>query len=104
MRARRLVRDEPEDTTTFHFEQGSRTLVIPPRFTAEDGQVMIATVRDREPGHASLRVESLQTIRTPNGCDVEIRGEGKLCSNDAQFLCELDVRLLENGRLVREKH
>lgn len=98
------TRDEAGETSTFRFERGSETLAHPAGFTANDGQVMVATVKDRDPADASLRVETFQTTRTGDGRLVEVRGEGELSSNATEFVCELDVRLLENGKLVREKH
>ncbi len=98
------TRDEASEVTTFRFERGSRTLEHPAGFTGDDGQVMIATVKDRDPATASLKVESFQTTRLADGRTVEARGEGELRSTETELVCELDVRLLENGALVREKH
>jgi uncharacterized protein len=98
------TRDDASEATTFRFERGSRTVEHPAGFTADDGQVMVATVKDRDPATASLRVESFQTTRLADGRTVEARGEGELRSTETELVCELDVRLLENGSLVREKH
>jgi uncharacterized protein len=98
------TRDEASEVTTFRFERGSRTVEHPARFTGDGGQVMIATVKDRDPASASLRVESFQTTRLEDGRTVEARGEGELRSTETELVCELDVRLVENGALVREKH
>jgi hypothetical protein len=96
-------RDEASETSTFRFERGSRTVAHPAGFTGDDGQVMVATVRDRDPANASLRVTSFQKTRLADGRVVEARGEGELSSNETEFRCDLEVTLLENGKLVREK-
>ncbi|HEY7700015.1 MAG TPA: CocE/NonD family hydrolase, partial [Vicinamibacteria bacterium] len=96
-------RDEAGETTTFRFERGSRTVAHPAGFTGDDGQVMVATVRDREPANASLKVTSFQKTKLADGRLVEARGEGELSSNEAELKCDLEITLLENGKLVREK-
>ena len=96
-------RDEASEVTAFRFEQGSRTVEHPAGFTGGDGQVMVATVRDRDPANASLQVTSFQKTRLADGRVVEARGEGELSSNQTEFRCDLEVTLLENGKLVREK-
>jgi hypothetical protein len=96
-------RDEASETSTFRFERGSRTVAHPAGFPGDDGQVMVATVRDRDPANASLRVTSFQKTRLAHGRVVEARGEGELSSNETEFRCDLEVTLLENGKLVREK-
>jgi len=97
-----VTRDEASQSQTFRFERGSRTLKHPAELTAEDAQVMVAKVADRDPANASLEVEAWYRV-TVAGREVEARGKGVLRSTKDEFICEIDCTLRENRKVVRTR-
>ena len=97
-----VTRDETSQSQTFRFERGSKTVKHPAGLTAEDAQVMVARVADRDPANASLEVEAWYRV-TIAGREVEARGEGVLRSTKNDFICEIDCTLRENRKVVRTR-
>jgi hypothetical protein len=97
-----VTRDEASESRTFRFERGSKTLKHPAGVTAEDAQVMVAKVMDRNPANASLEVEAWYRVFSA-GREVEARGKGVLRSTRDSFICEIDCTLRENGKVIRTR-
>jgi putative CocE/NonD family hydrolase len=97
-----VTRDEATQSQIFRFERGTKAVIHPLGLTAEDAQVMVAKVADRDPASASLEVKAWYRVTIP-GREVEARGEGVLRGTKDQFLCELDCTLQENRKVVRTR-
>jgi len=97
-----VTRDEASESQTFRFERGSKTLKHPAGITAEDAQVMVAKVMDRNPANASLEVEAWYRVSAA-GREVEARGKGVLRSTNDDFICEIDCTLRESGKVIRTR-
>ncbi len=98
-----VTRDEASESQAFCFERGWKTVKHPSGLAAEDAQVMLAKVADREPANASLEVQAYYRA-TIEGRTVEARGEGVLRSTKDDFICEIDCTLRENGKVLRMRH
>jgi putative CocE/NonD family hydrolase len=97
-----VTRDEANQSQTFRFERGTKAVMHPLGLTAEDAQVMVAKVADRDPASASLEVKAWYRV-TLAGREVEARGEGVLRGTKEEFICELGCTLRENKKVARTR-